>query len=71
MKKAMGLIDDGVKPPPKRAVEKKPLAMPPPLAAALEKNAKARATYDAFEGALLEIRNLPATLPREARPRSS
>ena len=48
VRKAMKLVDDGVKAPPKPRVEKKPVVVPADLAAALKKNAKARATYDAF-----------------------
>ena len=48
-KKAMKLVDDGVKPPPKpKLAEKKEVIVPADLAAALGRNAKARATFNAF-----------------------
>lgn len=47
--KAMELNESGVKvAKPKRAKVKKEIVTPPDLAAALKKNAKARATFDAF-----------------------
>lgn len=47
-KEAVRLIDEDVKAPPKPKVEKKPLVVPPDLAAALKRNAKARATFEGF-----------------------
>jgi len=47
--KAMELNESGVtSPKPKKAKAKKELAVPPDLAAALKKNAKARATFEGF-----------------------
>jgi uncharacterized protein YdeI (YjbR/CyaY-like superfamily) len=49
LKQAMKLIDDGVKRPPTRDSKPKPPAeTPDDLAAALRKNAKARAAFEAF-----------------------
>ena len=48
-KKAMKLVDDGVRPPPKpKPAEKKEVIVPADLAAALGRNAKACATFNAF-----------------------
>lgn len=47
-KEAVRLIDEDVKAPPKPKVEKKALVVPPDLAAALKRNAKARATFEGF-----------------------
>jgi uncharacterized protein YdeI (YjbR/CyaY-like superfamily) len=48
VKKAMKLVDDGVKAPSRPRAKKKEIAVPPELAAALKKNAKARATFEGF-----------------------
>lgn len=49
IRQAMKLIDDGVKrPSTKDSKPKPPLSVPDDLASALRKNAKARATFDAF-----------------------
>ncbi|GAB3366505.1 hypothetical protein GCM10027431_08580 [Lysobacter rhizosphaerae] len=49
LKRAMKLIEDGVKRPANRdAKPKAPVEVPDDLAAALKKNARARATFDAF-----------------------
>jgi len=49
VKQAMALIDAGVKrSSSKSATPKPPVEVPPDLAAALKKNAKARKTFDAF-----------------------
>ena len=47
-RQAKKLADDGVKAPPKPRAVKKAIVIPPDLAAALKKNAKARATYEEF-----------------------
>ncbi len=47
-KKAKQLADDGVKPPARPKTAPKPVVVPPALAAALKKSAKARATFDGF-----------------------
>jgi uncharacterized protein YdeI (YjbR/CyaY-like superfamily) len=45
----MKLVDEGVKAPPRpKSARKKEVIVPPALAAALAKNAKARATFEAF-----------------------
>ena len=46
--KAMKLVDDGVKAPPKPRGERKELVVPDDLAARLKRNAKARATFEGF-----------------------
>lgn len=48
VKIAMKLNDDGVKVSTRKAAPKKELAMPADLAAALKKNKKAQASFDAF-----------------------
>lgn len=48
IKKAMKLNEDGVKVVRQKTKVKKPVKMPPELAAALKKNKKALATFDAF-----------------------
>lgn len=49
VKQAMALIDAGVKrPSTQRTTPKPPVEVPPDLAAALKRNAKARKTFDAF-----------------------
>ena len=48
VKKAMKLNEDGVKVVRQKTKVKKPVKMPPELAAALKKNKKALATFDAF-----------------------
>lgn len=48
VKAARKLNEDGVKAPRTKTVRKEPAAMHPDLAAALERNAKARATFEAF-----------------------
>jgi hypothetical protein len=47
-KQAKKLVDDGVKAPPRPHAEKKEIVVPPELATALKKNAKARATFERF-----------------------
>ena len=46
IRKGAALNEAGVKGPPRPKREKRPIAMPPDLAAALKKNAKARATFE-------------------------
>ena len=48
VREAARLNQEGVKAPRKPREPKKPVETPPDLASALKKNAKARATYDAF-----------------------
>ena len=48
VKKAMELNDEGIKAPRNKTVPKRPLKVPEDLAAALKKNAKARATFEGF-----------------------
>lgn len=48
VKKAVKLNEDGVKAPRDKHPKKKPVAMPKELEAALAKNKKARATFEAF-----------------------
>jgi uncharacterized protein YdeI (YjbR/CyaY-like superfamily) len=50
IKKAMALNDDGVKAPTRRRTGRapRPVRVPPDLAAALKKNKKAQATFEAF-----------------------
>ena len=48
IRKAMQLNEDGVKVPKKKPVKRAELPIPTELAAALAKNRKARANYDAF-----------------------
>ena len=48
IKKAMKLNEDGVKAPRDKTPKKKRPSMPPELDAALDKNKKARAVFDAF-----------------------
>jgi uncharacterized protein YdeI (YjbR/CyaY-like superfamily) len=48
IKKAMALNDEGVKAPRRRKAARKPIRVPPDLAAALKKNKAARATFEAF-----------------------
>ena len=48
VKKAMELNDKGVKAPRNKTAPKGPLRVPADLAAALKKNAKARATFEGF-----------------------
>jgi uncharacterized protein YdeI (YjbR/CyaY-like superfamily) len=47
-REAMKLTDEGVKAPPKPKKARTPVVVPADLAAALAKNKKAKATYDAF-----------------------
>ena len=47
-REAKRLVDEGVKAPPKPRVKRKPVAVPKDLAAALARNAKAGATFEAF-----------------------
>jgi len=47
-KQARQLADDGVKPPAKPKAVAKPVVVPPALSAALKKDAKARAAFEAF-----------------------
>ena len=48
VKKAMQLNDEGIKAPRNKTVPKSPLKVPEDLAAALKKNARARAIFDGF-----------------------
>ena len=48
IRKAAALNEAGVKAPPRPARVKQPIAMPADLAAALKKNARARATFEGF-----------------------
>jgi len=48
VKAARKLDDEGVAPPKKKAAPAKPAAVPDDLAAALRRNAKARATFEGF-----------------------
>ncbi len=48
VKQAMRLNEGGVEPPPRPTKAKKPLRVPPALAAALKRNRAARATFDGF-----------------------
>jgi len=48
LRKAMQLNEDGVKSPARKAAPKPPPDTPDDLAAALDKNATAKATFDAF-----------------------
>jgi uncharacterized protein YdeI (YjbR/CyaY-like superfamily) len=48
VRKAMKLNEEGVRAPAKRKPAQAPLAVPPDLAAALRKDRKAKATFDAF-----------------------
>jgi len=48
IKRAAALNDEGVKPPRAAARPRKPLRVPADLSAALKKNARARAAFDAF-----------------------
>ena len=45
---AMKLTDEGIKAPPRPKTERKPLVVPPALKAALARNKKAAATFEAF-----------------------
>jgi len=47
-KDAMKLTDEGVKAPPRPRKAREPLVVPAELKAALAKNRKAKATFDAF-----------------------
>jgi uncharacterized protein YdeI (YjbR/CyaY-like superfamily) len=47
-RQAMKLTDEGVKPPPKPKKEREPIVVPAELKAALAKNRKAKATFEAF-----------------------
>jgi len=47
-KQAQKLVDEGVKAPPKAKSAPKPVVVPAELAAALKRNAKARATFEGF-----------------------
>ena len=47
-KQAQKLVDEGVKAPPKPKSAPKPVVVPADLAAALKRNAKARATFEGF-----------------------
>jgi uncharacterized protein YdeI (YjbR/CyaY-like superfamily) len=47
-KQARKLADEGVKAPPKPKSAPRPLVVPPDLAAAMKRNAKARATFEGF-----------------------
>ena len=47
-KQAKRLADDGVKPPAKPKAKPRPVVVPPALSAALKKNPKASATFEAF-----------------------
>ena len=47
-RQAMKLTDEGVKAPPRPKKARAPLVVPPELKAALAKNKKAKATFDAF-----------------------
>jgi uncharacterized protein YdeI (YjbR/CyaY-like superfamily) len=48
IKKAMKLNDAGIQAPREKTKRKKPITMPPELAAALKKSKKAQATFEAF-----------------------
>jgi len=47
-RQAMKLTDEGVKAPPRPKKAREPIVVPPELEAALAKNKKAKATFDAF-----------------------
>lgn len=48
MKRAMKLNEDGVKAPREKSTTRKPIPIPPEFAAALARNAAAKATFDNF-----------------------